>query len=168
MQDQQLLPEAKSAVCAALRALESHDSRADTFLSAADAPFTPELLIEMGGKKFGWLVGGADFPQAEPALWTLAELAVVLHRHDLSPAVRDHLRARLIYTQEVAELYYPLHDGGWNMSPALIPAASAGPASELRLAGSWPLAAMSCLSFVCHSPTRSWRAFGPALRRRRA
>jgi hypothetical protein len=103
---------------AVFRTVDASAASLPEFWRALDAPFAPELLIEAGGKKFGWLVGDSDYPQAEPALWTVAALAVALGRGDLIDAARrEHLLARLDYAQTVADLYRPLDDGGWNILP---------------------------------------------------
>lgn len=107
-----------SAVCSSLRSLPMNDARLEAFLKAAEAPFTPQLPVEANGVKFGWLVGGSDFPLAEATLWTLAELSVALSRSDVTdPRLRQVFDQSLNYTQEVADLYYPLGSGGWNMFP---------------------------------------------------
>lgn len=106
------------AMSAVFRTVEARASTLPDFWRALDAPFAPELLIEEHGKKFGWLVGDSDYPQAEPALWTVAALAIALGRSDLVDSERrKHLLARLAYAQTVADLYRPLDDGGWNILP---------------------------------------------------
>jgi hypothetical protein len=83
-----------------------------------EAPFAKDLLIEVDGKKFGWLVGDSDYPQAEPALWTVAALAAALGRRDLvDDDHRRRLISRLEYAQTVSDLYRPVSDGGWNILP---------------------------------------------------
>jgi hypothetical protein len=99
-------------------AIAPADKTLPDFLAALDAPFAKGLPVEANGKKFGWLVSDADFPQAEPALWTVAALATALGRDQLLDAgQRAHLLARLAYAQEAADSYRPLADGGWNMFP---------------------------------------------------
>jgi hypothetical protein len=105
------------AMCAAFRAINAQDPRLPDFLAALDVPFgTKTALIEADGRKFGWMVGDADYTQAEPALWTLAATAVALGRKDLlNESQRRHVLSRLRYVEEVTELYGPADDGGWNI-----------------------------------------------------
>jgi hypothetical protein len=107
------------AICAALRASASlSDGWRSDFLARLDASFSQERAIESNGKRFGWSGGNADCPQAEPALWTLAALAVALGRgHLLDHDQNQHFISRLRYTEQVANLYRPIDDGGWNMFP---------------------------------------------------
>jgi hypothetical protein len=99
-------------------AISQTDKSLPDFLAALDAPFAQGLLVEANGEKFGWLVSNADFPQAEPTLWTIAALATAIGRDDLLDAeLRQHFLSRLSYTEEVADTYRPVEDGGWNMYP---------------------------------------------------
>jgi energy-coupling factor transporter ATP-binding protein EcfA2 len=107
------------SICAVLRDSDalSHERRSD-FLIRLDASFSQEQLIESSGKRFGWYGENADCPQAEPALWTLAAVAVALgHSNLLDNDQRQHFLSRLRYTEQVADLYRPIDDGGWNMFP---------------------------------------------------
>ena len=106
------------AMTAVFRAVDSRARELPDFLEALEAPFAKDLLIEADGKKFGWLVGDFDYPQAEPALWTVAALAAALGRRDLvDDDRRRRLMSRLAYAQTVADLYRPVTDGGWNILP---------------------------------------------------
>ncbi len=105
------------AACAALRALGSKVDEQAEFWDVLAAPFAKELLIEADGKKFGWFVSDADYPQAEPALWTIAALAVALSIADESSGRRAQLTEWLEYAQTVADMYRPNDDGGWNVLP---------------------------------------------------
>ena len=106
------------AVYSVLLNIDAHDPKLPDFIKALDAPIEPGLPIEAGSQKFGWLVSDADFPEAEPALVTLAALGAALARRDLlNDEQRAHFLARLDYTQTVADLYRPVDDGGWNMYP---------------------------------------------------
>jgi hypothetical protein len=105
------------AACAALRALGSKVNEQPEFWDVLAVPFAKDVRIEADGKKFGWLVSDADYPQAEPALWTIAALAVALSIADESSKRRPQLLEWLEYTQTVADMYRPTGDGGWNVLP---------------------------------------------------
>jgi hypothetical protein len=107
------------AIWAALRASASlNDGWRSDFLARLDALFSQGELMESKGKSFGWSGGNADCPQAEPTLWTLAALAVALqHSNLLDKEQSEHLLLRLRYTEQVANLYRPIDDGGWNIFP---------------------------------------------------
>jgi hypothetical protein len=106
------------AVCAAFRAIAPNDGRLPDFLAVLEASFAQEQLMESNGKRFGWIGGNSDCPQAEPALWTLAAVAVALGRNNLlDKDERQRFLSRLRYTEEVADLYLPTNDGGWNIFP---------------------------------------------------
>jgi hypothetical protein len=106
------------AMWAVLAAIQPANNELPDFIAVLDAAFAPDLLVEANGRKFGWLVSDADFPQAEPTLWTLAALATVLGRGSLlDPTQQDRVRTRLAYTEQAADTYRPVADGGWNMFP---------------------------------------------------
>jgi hypothetical protein len=77
--------------------------------------FKPDVFAVRDGKRVGWV--DADFqPRAEPALWALMALAAALGRDDaLTEAERTRFQEHLAVVQEIAETFYPLHDGGWNI-----------------------------------------------------
>jgi len=106
------------AMTAVFRAVGSGARELPAFWDALETPFAKDLPIEVDGKKFGWLVGDSDWPQAEPALWTVAALAAALGRRDLVEDDRHRrLMSRLEYAQTVSDLYRPVADGGWNILP---------------------------------------------------
>lgn len=106
------------AMWGAFAAVGHASSELPDFLAVLDAPFAPDLLIEANGKKFGWLVSDADFPQADPALWTVAAIAEAVGRGDLIDVTqRQHFLSRLAYAQQAADTYRPTPDGGWNVFP---------------------------------------------------
>jgi hypothetical protein len=104
------------AACAALRAIESGDPKLNDFSDMLDAPFSNGFPT-----KLGWYVGDADYPQIHPALWTIAALAVAIRRTDLfSRNQIEHFKSRLEDAENIADLYQPLPDGGWNVVPSQI------------------------------------------------
>jgi hypothetical protein len=106
------------AMWAVFKAISPSDRTLPDFLAALDAPFAQELPVEAGGKKFGWFVSDADFPEAEPTLMTIGALATAIGRNDLlDPEQRRHFLSRLAYAQQAADIYRPVADGGWNMFP---------------------------------------------------
>ncbi len=69
------------------------------------------------GKRVGW-ADVEPWPRAEPLLWMIMALSTALQRADLSSeAERLRFVEYLGLVQEMAELYYPLRDGGWNTFP---------------------------------------------------
>ncbi len=105
------------AMSAVFRALGAKVNQWPEFWNALAAPFAKDLLIEADGKTFGWLVGDSDYPQAEPALWTVAALAVALGQRDMADDRRKQLLSWLDYAQAAADTYRPTGDGGWNILP---------------------------------------------------
>jgi hypothetical protein len=106
------------AMWGVFRAISPSDPALPDFLAVLEAPFAPDLLVEADGKKFGWFVSNADFPEAEPALMTIGALAAALGRENLlDREQRAHFLARLTYAQQAADIYRPVADGGWNMYP---------------------------------------------------
>ncbi len=106
------------AMWAVFTAISPTDKALPDFLAVLEAPFAPGLPVEASGRKFGWFVSDADFPEAEPALMTIGAQAAALGRSDLlDPGQRSHLLSRLAYAQEASDIYRPVVDGGWNMYP---------------------------------------------------
>jgi TIR domain len=73
------------------------------------------MLIDSNGGPVGW-PGDGPLPRVETALWMIMALTHALQREE--PAVtaqrEDYLRY-LEVAQQVADNYYPLRDGGWNV-----------------------------------------------------
>jgi hypothetical protein len=104
------------AAYAALLTIPASDARMRDFYDALESLFAKGVLIENDGKKFGWMVSDGDFTQAEATLWTLAALALAARRDELwTGDQRRNLLTRLDETEEIADLYRPGDDGGWNM-----------------------------------------------------
>jgi hypothetical protein len=69
------------------------------------------------GKRVGW-ADSEYWPRAEPLFWMMMALSAALQRTDLaSERERIQFLEYLGIVQEMAEPYYPLQDGGWNMFP---------------------------------------------------
>ncbi len=104
------------AACAALRAVGPTYGRVTDFRDLLDAPFANGFPT-----KLGRFVSDADYPQVQPALWTIAALAVAVGRADLfNRREIDHVLSRLEIAENIADLYQPLGDGGWNILPQQI------------------------------------------------
>jgi class 3 adenylate cyclase len=105
-------------------------SRAVGDLGAAFGPHT--AFIEQDGVAFGWPAhAGSDYTEAEPALWTVAAIALALARKDVVPdAERPKWLDRLRLAQRASDLHHPLGDGGWNMFPYQEDAARHSPYSS--------------------------------------
>jgi hypothetical protein len=105
------------AMSAVFHSLDPQSTNLQDHLDALMAPFAANDLVEVGGKKFGWLRDDFDYPLAQPATWTLAALAIAWGSAPLGNDLRERLLTKLDYTQTVAEMYRPLDDGGWNALP---------------------------------------------------
>jgi hypothetical protein len=82
-----------------------------------DRVFTESDFRFWKGKRVGW-ADEDQWPRAEPLLWMIMALSAALKRNDLaSEDERIRLVEYLGIVQEMAESYYPLQDGGWNMFP---------------------------------------------------
>jgi len=83
-----------------------------------DRVFTGDIDFHfLDGKRVGW-VDSEFWPRAEPVLWMIVALSAALQRADLaSESERIRFVEYLGMVQEMAESYYPLRDGGWNMFP---------------------------------------------------
>lgn len=86
-------------------------------LSLLAAPFAPQVYVETGGRKYGWIgLEGKQNTQAEPAFWTaIALIAAINQRGLLTENERATALERLKYTEEVLREYCPTEDGGWNL-----------------------------------------------------
>lgn len=79
-----------------------------------DQTFQKDLLVS-NGKPIGWS-SGVDSPRVERALWMIMALSHALSRKDDEiEASRTKFSGYLETAQQIAEKYYPLNDGGWNM-----------------------------------------------------
>jgi hypothetical protein len=83
-----------------------------------DRVFTGQIDFHfLDGKRVGW-VDTEFWPRAEPELWMIMALSAALQHADLvSESERIRFVEYLGMVQEMAESYYPLRDGGWNMFP---------------------------------------------------
>jgi hypothetical protein len=75
-------------------------------------------VVTAGDVKFGWRVFGLDHTQSESIFWATSAIALALERPAL---LAETERARYQkWSDEVAsmaDVYYPVNDGGWNMLP---------------------------------------------------
>src|SRR5262249_8806915 len=78
-----------------------------------DQIFQKDLLLS-NGKPIGW---SSDVsPRVERALWMIMALSHALSRKDDEiEASRTKFSGYLETVQQIAENYYPLNDGGWNV-----------------------------------------------------
>jgi MTH538 TIR-like domain (DUF1863) len=81
-----------------------------------DRIFQHDFLLIEQGKPVGW-TGDSFSRRVEAALWMMMALSQALGRKDgeIDP-VRARYAGYLETVQEIAESYYPLHDGGWNVT----------------------------------------------------
>jgi len=108
------------AHAAILRCPDVSPERLHQALAGLAAPFGPAaVFVEQDGVTFGWPAHpGSSYTEVEPALWTLASVAIALGRSGLIPEIEQPLwRERLLRTQNVADLHHPIEGGGWNMFP---------------------------------------------------
>jgi hypothetical protein len=108
------------AHAAILRAPDAPAERLRRSLDDLAATFGPHgTFIEQDGVAYGWPAHeGFVYSGAEPALWTVAAVALALGRPGLVPeGERGTWLERLRQSQRAADLYRPLDDGGWNMFP---------------------------------------------------
>jgi hypothetical protein len=82
--------------------------------------FQEDFLLMSNGKLIGWSgigwSGEGPSRRAETALWMMMALSHALGRKDAEiEAVRTRFAGYLQTVQQIAENYYPLDDGGWNM-----------------------------------------------------
>jgi class 3 adenylate cyclase len=113
------------AICALLKDPDLPPDVARSLLDGLDHAFRPGAFLEDAkGVPYGWAAHpGLKYTEAEPALWTVAALAVALGRPGLVPEERrPAMTAHLVAAQRAADLYRPAPkggawDGGWNMFP---------------------------------------------------
>jgi hypothetical protein len=80
--------------------------------------FAPDLLIEAGGKKYGFLSTSGLYTQAEATLWNVTALSMALNRPGLlSEDDRARFEQRLAEVQAHLNLYWNPVTGGWNTYP---------------------------------------------------
>jgi hypothetical protein len=80
-----------------------------------DQIFQDDFPVKLNGRNIGWRGDGA-VPRVDTTLWILMALAHALKREgDETEAFRDKFVGYLATAQGIAENYYPLHDGGWNV-----------------------------------------------------
>jgi hypothetical protein len=84
-------------------------------ISVYDYLFTPAQFIE----GYGWLAHvGEHHTEAEPALWTVAALAMALGTPGLLEGERRaQFEQYLLKAQTASMAYHPLDTGGWNIFP---------------------------------------------------
>jgi TIR domain-containing protein len=73
------------------------------------------VLTDSNGDPVGW-PGDGPLPRAETALWMIIAMSHALQRKESAvEAMRPTYLHRLETVQRIAENYYPLRDGGWNV-----------------------------------------------------
>lgn len=108
------------AHAAIFRAPEVSAERLRRALGDLGSSFGPRTeFIEQDGVAYGWPAHpDSAYTEAEPALWTVAAIALALGRPGVVPeADRGLWLERLRRSQRACDLYRPLEDGGWNMFP---------------------------------------------------
>ena len=79
-----------------------------------DRVFEDDFPLKLNGKLVGWR-GDGGLPRVETALWIMMALTYALKREDEEiEAIRPRYVRYLETVQEIAEIYHPLRDGGWN------------------------------------------------------
>jgi hypothetical protein len=96
-------------------------------LEILDALFSPALMVEEKGIKYGWRteVGAPDqteelltqYPRVEPILVVGNAVAVIIAKADLGKADRQKLLLRWANLQEYSQSYASKECGGWNVFP---------------------------------------------------
>jgi len=73
------------------------------------------VLTDSNGDPVGW-PGDGPLPRAETALWMIMAMSHALQRKEsVIEEVRPIYLRHLEMVQQIAESYYPLRDGGWNV-----------------------------------------------------
>jgi hypothetical protein len=81
-----------------------------------DRMFQDDFPAKADGKPIGWH-GDGPLPRVEAVLWGMMALTHALKREGKEiEAVRANQARYLDIAQEMAEHYYPLRDGGWNIT----------------------------------------------------
>jgi hypothetical protein len=77
--------------------------------------FKDDFPVKLNGRPIGWR-GDGQFSRLEAVLWAMMALTHALTRAgEESEALRANHARYLDTVQEMAEHYYPLRDGGWNI-----------------------------------------------------
>jgi hypothetical protein len=101
------------AITSLLKSPELADQDAAECLRALQEAFSPDMVTEVNGTRFGWIPGHTSFPQAEPALWVLTATSLGLGRQGLlEKDTRREWMQRLDYAQSAA-LQYVGTNGEW-------------------------------------------------------
>jgi hypothetical protein len=83
-----------------------------------EVTLAPDLLIEAGGKKYGFLSTSGLYTQAEATLWNVTAISMALNRPGLVVGeARKRLEQRLAEVQDHLTLYWDPVTGGWNTYP---------------------------------------------------
>jgi len=84
-----------------------------------DQMFRSYLIVRVDGKPVEWHEGATPYgatARAESAIWMMLSLVAAASRKDIDAIMpAQTLRQYLDVSQEIAESYYPLEDGGWNV-----------------------------------------------------
>jgi class 3 adenylate cyclase len=111
-------------ICGLLKSPDLPLDDARRLLAGLEYPFRPGVFKEADGVAYGWLAHeGMKHTEAEPALWTVAALAVALGRPGLLEGERRAaFLAHLAEAQRAADLHRSASragtwDGAWNMFP---------------------------------------------------
>jgi TIR domain len=79
-----------------------------------DQIFQKDFLLMSNGKPIGWSMVNSD--RVDAALWMIMTLSQALRRKDQEiEAARMKFLGYLETVQQIAENYYPLNNGGWNI-----------------------------------------------------
>jgi len=80
-----------------------------------DRVFDDDFVLKSDGNRVGW-PGDGPLPRVETALWVMNVLTHALKRKGGAiETIRERFMSHLNTVQEIAENYYPLRDGGWNV-----------------------------------------------------
>ncbi len=87
-------------------------------ITELNVTFAPDLLIEAGEKKYGFLSTSGLYTQAEATLWNVTAISMALGRPGLvGGEERKRLEQRLAEVQSHLALYWDPVTGGWNTYP---------------------------------------------------
>ncbi|HEX8898030.1 MAG TPA: hypothetical protein VF751_04990, partial [Chthoniobacterales bacterium] len=106
------------ALSGLLRSPDLTQTQLHLLLDELKITFASDLLVEAGGKKYGFLSSTGLYTQAEPTLWNVTALAMALHRPGLvAVEERGEFERRLAEVQQHLDLYWDPVSGGWNTYP---------------------------------------------------